>query len=73
MVKQIKFNGIDRLYDAYSWRLTRRAKKVWSSGSVLQGEELQNLEKQFCKKYKRRFAVGVGSATDGLNFAMRAL
>ena len=73
MVKKIKFNGVDRLYDAYSWRLTRRAKRVWSSGNVLQGEELQNLEKQFCKKYKRRFAVGVGSATDGLYFAMRAL
>jgi len=73
MVKQIRFNGIDRLYDAYSWRLTRRAKRVWRSGVVLQGEELQNLEKQFCKKYKRRFAVGVGSATDGLYFAMRAL
>ena len=73
MVKQIRFNGVDRLYDAYSWRLTRRAKRVWSSGNVLQGEELQKLEKQFCKKYKRRFAVGVGSATDGLYFAMRAL
>ena len=73
MVKQIKFNGVDRLYDAYSWRLTRRAKRVWQSGTVLQGDELKNLEQQFCKKYKRRFAVGVGSATDGLYFAMRAL
>ena len=73
MVKQIKFNGIDRLYDAYSWRLTRRAKRVWRSGTVLQGPELANLEKQFCRKYKRKYAVGVGSATDGLYFALRAL
>jgi len=69
---KIKFNGIDRLYDDYSWRLTRRAKEVWESGHVLQGKYLKELEKQIAKKYKRRYAVGVGSATDGLYFAMRA-
>jgi dTDP-4-amino-4,6-dideoxygalactose transaminase len=69
-IKQIKFNGVDRLYDAYSWRLTRRAKRVWSSGQVLQGPELEELEERFKKKYKRQYAVGVGSATDGLYFAM---
>lgn len=70
---KIKFNGIDRLYDNYSWRLTRRAKKVWQSGNVLLGPELKKLEKKFCKKYKRKYAVGVGSATDGLYFSMKAL
>lgn len=70
---KIKFNGIDRLYENYSWRLTRRAKKVWQSGSVLLGQELAKLEKKFCKKYKRKYAVGVGSATDGLYFSMKAL
>jgi dTDP-4-amino-4,6-dideoxygalactose transaminase len=69
-IKKIKFNGIDRLYDAYSWRLTRRAKKVWSTGQVLQGPQLQELEHKFKKKYKRKHAVAVGSATDGLYFAM---
>jgi len=68
--KQIKFNGIDRLYDAYSWRLTRRAKKVWRTGQVLQGPELNELEERFKKKYRRKYAVGVGSATDGLYFAL---
>lgn len=71
--KHIKFNGVDRLYDQYSWRLTRRAKKIWRSGQVLQGPELSNLEKKFCKRYKRKHAVAVGSATDGLYFAMSAL
>jgi dTDP-4-amino-4,6-dideoxygalactose transaminase len=69
----IKFFGVDRLFDNYSWRLTRRAKKVWRTGQVLQGPELKNLEEQFCKKYKRKYAVAVGSATDGLYFAMKAL
>lgn len=70
---KIKFNGIDRLYDDYSWRLTRRAKEVWESGNVLQGKYLKELEKQIAKKYKRKYAVGVGSATDGLYFAMKAV
>jgi dTDP-4-amino-4,6-dideoxygalactose transaminase len=70
---KITFNGIDRLYDAYSWRLTRRAKAVWQSGHVLQGKFLEQLETEIAKKYKRKYAVGVGSATDGLYFAMKAV
>jgi dTDP-4-amino-4,6-dideoxygalactose transaminase len=69
---KIKFNGIDRLYDAYSWRLSRRAKKVWQSGDVLQGRYLEKLEKEIAKKYNRKYALGVGSATDGLYFALKA-
>ena len=68
---KIKFNGIDRLYDEYSWRLSRRAKQVWSSGNVLQGQYLEQFEKALAKKYKRKYAVAVGSATDGLYFALR--
>ena len=60
---KIKFNGIDRLYNAYSWRLTRRAKAAWSSGQVLQGQFLKQLETEIAEKYNRKYAVGVGSAT----------
>lgn len=70
---KIKFNGVDRLYDDYSWRLARRAKVVWESGNVLQGQYLKQLESEIAKKYKRKYAVGVGSATDGLYFAMKAV
>lgn len=70
---KIKFNGVDRLYDAYSWRLTRRAKLVWESGQLLQGKYLKEFETQIAKKYNRKFAIGVGSATDGLYFALKAL
>ena len=68
---KIKFNGVDRLYNEYSWRMTRRAKQVWTSGDVLQGQYLSNFEKQLAKKYKRKYAVAVASATDGLYFALR--
>ena len=70
---KIKFNGIDRLYADYSWRLTRRAKEVWKSGDVLQGRYLAQLEKEIAQKYDRKYAVGVASATDGLYFALRSL
>ena len=70
---KIKFNGIDRLYDAFSWRLTRRAKAVWNTGQVLQGNYLKELETEVAKTYNRKYAVGVGSATDGLYFAMKAI
>ena len=70
---RIKFNGIDRLYDAYSWRLANRAKSAWKSGDVLQGKYLKQLETEIAEKYQRRYAIGVGSATDGLYFAMRAV
>ena len=69
----LKFNGIDRLYDAYSWRLNRRAKAAWKSGDVLQGKYLKQLETEIAEKYKRKYAIGVGSATDGLYFAMKAV
>jgi dTDP-4-amino-4,6-dideoxygalactose transaminase len=70
---KIKFNGVDRLYQNYSWRLSGRAKSAWQSGDLLQGKYLKELESQVAKKYKRKYAVGVGSATDGLYFAMRAM
>ena len=70
---RIKFNGADRLYDAYSWRLASRAKSAWKSGDVLQGKYLKQLETEMAEKYKRKYAIGVGSATDGLYFAMRAV
>ena len=70
---KIKYNGIDRLYNAYSWRLTRRAKAAWSSGQVLQGQFLKQLETEIAEKFNRKYAVGIGSAKDGLYFAMRAV
>ena len=70
---KIRFNGLDRLYDAYSWRLNRRAKKPWQAGQVLQGEYLQEFEAKIADKTYRQFAVGVGSGTDGLYFAMKSL
>ena len=70
---EIKFNGVDRLYKEFWYRLTRRAMETWKTGRVVQGEYLQKFETKIAKQAFRKFGVGVGSATDGLYFAMKSL
>ena len=73
----IKFGGVDRIYDAYSWRITRKAKEVWRSGNVISSRHLKDtfldkFETSVAKYTKRKFAIAVGSGTDALYFALRA-
>lgn len=73
----IKFGGLDRIYDAYSWRITRRAKEVWRTGNVISSRHVQEsfldkFEKSVAKFTKRKYAVAVGSGTDALYFALKA-
>jgi len=73
----IKFGGVDRIYDAYSWRITRKAKEVWSSGNVIssrhtEGSFLDKFETSVAKFAKRKYGVAVGSGTDALYFSLRA-
>jgi UDP-2-acetamido-2-deoxy-ribo-hexuluronate aminotransferase len=73
----IKFGGVDRIYDEYSWRITRRAKEVWRTGNVIssrhmEGSFLDRFEKSVAKYTKREYAVAVGSGTDALYFALKA-
>ena len=55
---QIKFNGIDRLYNEFWYRLTRRAMETWNTGCVLQGEYLQKFETKIVKFRKRLTKFG---------------
>ena len=73
----IKFVGVDRIYDAYSWRITRRAKEVWKTGNVIssshvKGSFLDKFETAVAKHTKRKFGIAVGSGTDALYFALKA-
>ncbi len=69
---KIKFNGLDRLYDHYKKELNEAAQQSWQLGSAILGKETEKLESSVAKKYSRKYAVAVGSATDGLYFALRA-
>jgi hypothetical protein len=69
---KIRFNGLDRLYDHYKTEFNKAAQKSWQLGKAILGEETEKLESNIAKKYSRQYAVAVGSATDGLYFALRA-
>ena len=74
---KIKFNGIDRIYDSYSWRITRKAKEVWKSGSMVTSRHTEKsfldcFEKSVAKFTSRKYAIAVGSGTDALYFALKA-
>ena len=74
---RIKFNGVEKIYDSYSWRIARRAKEVWKSGSFIssrhtEGTYLDKFEKATAKYANRKFGIAVGSGTDALYFALRA-
>jgi dTDP-4-amino-4,6-dideoxygalactose transaminase len=69
---KIKFNGIDRLYLRYKEELDVAVQRVYKSGKHILGIETEQLENNIAKKYFRKYAVAVGSATDGLYFALRA-
>ena len=74
---KIKFNGVEKIYNSYSWRIARRAKEVWKSGSLvssrhIEGSYLDKFEKSTAKYAKRKFGIAVGSGTDALYFALRA-
>lgn len=69
---KIRFNGLDRLYDHYKKEFNEAAQKSWQLGQAILGEETEKLQDNIAKKYSRQYAVAVGSATDGLYFALRA-
>ena len=67
----IKFGGLDRIYDAYSWRITRRAKEVWRTGNVVssrhtEGSYLDKFETSVTKFTDRKYGIAVGSGTDAV-------
>lgn len=72
---KIKFNGVDRIFDAYSWRLTRKAKQAWKTGLVVGNKShghTELFEDSIAKYTKRKFAIAVGSGTDALYFSLKA-
>ena len=69
---KIIFNGLERLYNHFYAELYAAANNAWRSGKAILGEHTQVLEHRMAKKYSRQYAISVGSATDGLYFALRA-
>ena len=69
---RVKFFGLDRQYQEHREKFLEIAERVWSSGKVLQGDEVKSLEAYAAERFGRKRAVAVGSATDALAFALEA-
>ena len=68
----MNYFGLKRLYKTHGESLIKIASDVWATGKVLLGPHLEELETSLKKFTQRKYAIGVGSATDGIFFALKA-
>ena len=69
----IKFWSYKQELKKYNKKIKSQINKSLNSGQIFFGKELSNFEKNFTKKYKSKFGVAVGSGTDALFIALKAL
>ena len=72
MDHQIPFFGVAREFAAHGHAIMERIEAVLSSGQVLQGGQIPELESRLAALAQRKYAVAAGSATDALYFALTA-
>ena len=60
-------------YKNYRSKILKSVDKTLKSGNLFFGKELLKFEKNFIKANKLRYGVAVGSGTDALLLALRAL
>lgn len=70
---KIKFAGLDRLYLQHKSDIDKIINKVYSSGQVLQGRSVKELEEKISAICHRKYALAVGSCTDALYFSLLSL
>ena len=54
-------------------QLTQAISQTLKHGQSLQGPEIKKLEKNMLNYVKKKYAIAVGSCTDGLFFSLKAL
>jgi dTDP-4-amino-4,6-dideoxygalactose transaminase len=72
MILPIPFMRLDRQYTNLKEALLKNIDDVLSSGQVLQGPKIQQLEQHLCSLLHKKHAICLGSGTDALVFALRA-
>jgi dTDP-4-amino-4,6-dideoxygalactose transaminase len=68
----IPFFGIDRQYLTIRDELLNASDEVYRTGQVLGGQQTFNFELAIAERCQRRYAVAVGSCTQGLIFSLMA-
>ena len=69
----IKYWDYLQEYKELKYEILNSINKVFKSGTLLFGQELKKFEKNFCKFNNSRYGLGVGSGTDALFIALKAL
>jgi len=67
---RVPFLGLDRRFERHRSELLAIAERTWSTGRVLQGDEVAELEGKLAELCGRTHGVAVGSCTDALSFAL---
>lgn len=70
---RIPFFGINRQYNNIREEILAASDAVYKSGRVLDGYYTDLFEKTVAKMAERKYAVAVGSGTQGLIFALRSI
>ena len=73
MADHIPFFGIKRQYQDLRDELLDVTDQVYRTGQVLDGNYTEKFESEIAHRCKRRHAVAVGSGTQGLYFATKAV
>ena len=69
----IKFWSYKQELIKYKKKINSQINKSLNSGQIFFGKELSKFEKKFTKKYKSKYGIAVGSGTDALFIALKAL
>ena len=72
-MKEIKFLRLDRQYINIRDQIIDSVDKVMSSGQVLQGEMVDQIEERVSSFHNQKYGVAVGSGTDALIISLKSL
>ena len=70
---KVSFNNIDRQYYIHRQAIRTLTDVIWSSGRVLSGKSVEGFEQKLADLCGRAYGVAVGSCTDALYFALKAI
>jgi len=72
-MEKVPFLDLRAQYEGLKDEVIEAVKRVLSSGIYLRGEEVEGFEEEFARYCEVKYAVGVGSGTEALYLALRAL
>lgn len=73
MRKIIEWEPLNKVNKPYMKALHRDIKKLEKSGKYTMGKYAELFEKECCKYFHSKYAIGCGNALDGLTLSIRAL